>query len=162
MSSHGIGLGPSKKGRTADSSMVTRNIKLVAQGQADATYADTQKKNPFRLASAILGGYQYNSASLARQNMNFNRQSSSSGGGGGGGGGDVIIDITTIATLTGANTYTLTNNYTIQVGAVLTIALGITFIVPAGKVLTNNGTFDSTAGTFINNGTFTNNGAWNT
>ena len=69
MSSHGIGLGPSKKGRTADSSMVTRNIKLVAQGQADATYADTQKKNPFRLSSAILNGDAYNSANLARRNM---------------------------------------------------------------------------------------------
>ena len=40
MSSFGVGLGSSKKGgRVADSSMVTRNLKLVAQGQADATYS---------------------------------------------------------------------------------------------------------------------------
>ena len=156
MSSHGVGLGPSKKGRTADSSMMTRNLKLVAQGQADATYESTQKKNPFRLASAILGGYQYNSASLARQNMLLNRQSSSSGGG-----TDVNIKLNDIATSSdGGVTYTLTNNYTIRVGGVLTIALGITFIVPAGKVLTNNGTIDSTAGMFTNNGTVTNNGTW--
>ena len=84
MSSHGVGLGPSKKGRTADSSMVTRNIKLVAQGQADATYADTQKKNPFRLSSAILNGDAYNSASLARRNMGVSAPSSPPGGAGGG------------------------------------------------------------------------------
>ena len=69
MSSYGVGFGPSKKGRTADSSMMTRNIKLVAQGQADATYADTQKKNPFRLSSAILNGDAYNSANLAQSNL---------------------------------------------------------------------------------------------
>ena len=69
MSSHGVGLGPSKKGRTADSSMVTRNIKVVAQGQADATYASTQKKNPFRLSSAILNGDAYNGEVVSRQNM---------------------------------------------------------------------------------------------
>ena len=69
MSSHGVGLGPSKKGRTADASMVTRNMRIVAQGQADATYADTQKKNPFRLSSAILGGAQYNPAVLALRNL---------------------------------------------------------------------------------------------
>ena len=69
MSSHGVGLGPSKKGRTADSSMVTRNIKIVAQGQADATYADQQKKNPFRLSSAILNEEAYNSQVLGRRNM---------------------------------------------------------------------------------------------
>jgi hypothetical protein len=70
MSSHGVGLGPSKKGRTADSSMVTRNTKIVAQGQADATYASTQnKKNPFRLYSAILNGGAYGAETLVRQNM---------------------------------------------------------------------------------------------
>lgn len=69
MSSHGVGLGPSKKGRTADSSMVTRNIKIVAQGQADATYADQQKKNPFRLSSAILNEEAYHGESLVRRNM---------------------------------------------------------------------------------------------
>ena len=69
MSSHGVGLGPSKKGRTADSSMVTRNIKVVAQGQADATYASTQKKNPFRLSSAILNGGAYGGEAVVRQNM---------------------------------------------------------------------------------------------
>jgi len=69
MSSHGVGLGASKKGRTADSSMVTRNIKIVAQGQADATYASTQKKNPFRLSSAILNGDAYGAETLVRRNM---------------------------------------------------------------------------------------------
>ena len=70
MSSFAVGLGSSKKGgRVADSSMVTRNIKLVAQGQSDATYADTQKKNPFRLSTAILNGDAYAPASLARSNF---------------------------------------------------------------------------------------------
>lgn len=70
MSSFGVGLGSSKKGgRVADSSMVTRNIKLVAQGQSDATYADNQKKNPFRLSTAILNGDAYAPASLARSNF---------------------------------------------------------------------------------------------
>jgi hypothetical protein len=49
--------------------MVTRNIKIVAQGQADATYASTQKKNPFRLSSAILNGDAYNGETLVRRNM---------------------------------------------------------------------------------------------
>lgn len=69
MSSHGVGLGPSKKGRTADSSMVTRNVRIVAQGQANATYADQQKKNPFRLSSAILNEEAYHGESLVRRNM---------------------------------------------------------------------------------------------
>jgi hypothetical protein len=71
MSSFGVGLGSSKKGgRVADGSMVTRNMRIVAQGQADATYADTQKKNPFRLSTAILNGDAYNGAILVRQNLN--------------------------------------------------------------------------------------------
>jgi hypothetical protein len=49
--------------------MVTRNIKIVAQGQADATYASTQKKNPFRLFSAILNGDAYGGEVLSRQNI---------------------------------------------------------------------------------------------
>jgi hypothetical protein len=49
--------------------MVTRNVKIVAQGQADATYASTQKKNPFRLYSAILNGGAYGGETLVRQNM---------------------------------------------------------------------------------------------
>jgi hypothetical protein len=49
--------------------MVTRNIKIVAQGQADATYASTQKKNPFRLSSAILNGDAYNGETLVRRNI---------------------------------------------------------------------------------------------
>ena len=69
MSSQGVGFGPSKKGRTADSSMVTRNVKIVAQGQADATYASTQKKNGFRLYSAILNGDAYGGETLVRQNI---------------------------------------------------------------------------------------------
>ena len=69
MSSYGIGLGSSKKGRTADSSMVTRNIKIVAQGESDATYANQQKKNPFRLSTAVLNEEAYNSQVLGRRNM---------------------------------------------------------------------------------------------
>ena len=75
MSSHGVGLGPSKKGRTADSSMVTRNVKIVAQGQADATYASTQKKNPFRLYSAIMNGDAYSASVMALNNLGVNRAS---------------------------------------------------------------------------------------
>jgi hypothetical protein len=74
MSSFGIGLGSSKKGgRVADSSMLTANIKVVAQGQSDATYAENQKKNPFRLSSAILNGGAYNSAVLAKVNTGVPR-----------------------------------------------------------------------------------------
>lgn len=70
MSSFGVGLGSWKKGgRVADSSAITENIRRVAQGQSDATYADTQKKNPFRLSSAILNGYSYNSAVLVKKNQ---------------------------------------------------------------------------------------------
>ena len=72
MSSQGVGLGSSKKGRTADCSMVARNTRIVAQGKADATYADTQKKNPFRLSSAILNGGSYAGETLVRQNMQNN------------------------------------------------------------------------------------------
>jgi hypothetical protein len=64
-----FGFGPSKKGRIADASMMTRNVKLVAQGKADATYESTPKKNPFRLSSAILNGDAYNSANLAQSNL---------------------------------------------------------------------------------------------
>jgi len=50
--------------------MVTRNIKIVAQGQADATYADQQKKNGFRLSTAILnGGGSYSAQTLVRNNI---------------------------------------------------------------------------------------------
>jgi hypothetical protein len=49
--------------------MVTRNIKIVAQGQADATYANQQKKNGFRLSSAILNGDAYDSQNLARKTI---------------------------------------------------------------------------------------------
>lgn len=68
MSSFGVGFGSWKKGgRVADASAVTQNIRLVAQGQADATYVDTPKKNAFRLSQAILNGDSYNSAVLARR-----------------------------------------------------------------------------------------------
>lgn len=63
-----FGFGPSKKGRTADASMMTRNVRIVAQGKADATYADNQKKNPFRLSTAILNGYQYGGETIADTN----------------------------------------------------------------------------------------------
>ena len=73
MSSFGIGLGSSKKGgRVADSSMLTANIKIVAQGQSDATHADNQKRQ-FKLSSAILNGGAYNSATLAKQNLGVSR-----------------------------------------------------------------------------------------
>jgi hypothetical protein len=49
--------------------MVTRNIKIVAQGQADATYADQQKKNGFRLSAAILNEEAYHGQSLVRRNI---------------------------------------------------------------------------------------------
>ena len=64
-----FGFGPSKKGRTADASMMTRNVRIVAQGAADATYSGNPKKNPFRLSAAILGGAQYASSIIAEQNM---------------------------------------------------------------------------------------------
>jgi len=51
MSSHGIGLHPSKKGRIADSSMVTRYLKISAQGHADATHIP---KSIFTTSSAVL------------------------------------------------------------------------------------------------------------
>jgi hypothetical protein len=70
MSSFGVGLGSWKKGgRVADSSAVTENIRRVAQGQADSTYVDTPKKNPFRLSTAILNGEAYNSAVLVKNNQ---------------------------------------------------------------------------------------------
>jgi len=78
MSSFGVGLGSWKPGRVADSSALTRMIKLNSQGQSDATYADTQKKNPFRLSSAILNTYSYNSGALGMSRIN-NTVSSKSG-----------------------------------------------------------------------------------
>lgn len=73
MSSFGVGLGSWKKGgRVADASALTENIRRVAQGQSDATYVNTQKKNSFRLSSAILNGYSYNSAVLAKNRYLFN------------------------------------------------------------------------------------------
>jgi hypothetical protein len=77
MSSFGVGLGSWKKGgRVADSSAVTENIRRVAQGQADATYENNQKKNPFRLSSAILNGYAYNGAVLVQKNETNNATNS--------------------------------------------------------------------------------------
>ena len=64
-----FGFGPSKKGRIADASMMTRNVRIVAQGAADASYSDNPKKNPFRLSDAILNGDAYASASLAQSNL---------------------------------------------------------------------------------------------
>ena len=67
MSSYGFG--PSKKGRIADASMMTRNVRITAQGAADATYAANPKKNPFRLSTAILNGYQYGGETIAERNI---------------------------------------------------------------------------------------------
>jgi len=77
-----FGFGPSKKGRIPDVSMMTRNLKLVAQGKADATYADNQTKNPFRLSSAILNGGSYGSAIVAQQNTGVLPTPAVVGGGG--------------------------------------------------------------------------------
>ena len=63
-----FGFGPSKKGRIADASMMTRNVRITSQGAADATYAGNQKKNPFRLSAAILNGYQYAGETIADRN----------------------------------------------------------------------------------------------
>ena len=63
-----FGFGPSKKGRTADASMMTRNVRITSQGAADATYSDNPKKNPFRLSTAILNGYQYGGETIADTN----------------------------------------------------------------------------------------------
>ena len=63
-----FGFGPSKKGRIADASMMTRNVRIVAQGAADASYSDNPKKNPFRLSTAILNGYQYGGETIADTN----------------------------------------------------------------------------------------------
>ena len=70
MSSSATGLGGWKKGgRVSDASAVTQNIRVVAQGQADATYAGTQKKNPFRMSQAILNGGAYDGQNLSRANL---------------------------------------------------------------------------------------------
>ena len=66
-----FGFGPSKKGRTADASMMTRNVRITSQGAADASYSGNPKKNPFRLSTAILNGGSYASAITAQQNMGF-------------------------------------------------------------------------------------------
>ena len=63
-----FGFGPSKKGRIADASMMTRNVRITSQGAADATYASNPKKNPFRLSTAILNGYQYGGETIADRN----------------------------------------------------------------------------------------------
>jgi hypothetical protein len=73
MSSSATGLGGWKKGgRVSDASAVTQNIRVVAQGQADATYAGTQKKNPFRMSQAILNGGAYDGQNLSRANLQKN------------------------------------------------------------------------------------------
>jgi hypothetical protein len=48
--------------------MMTRNVRIVAQGQADASYVENPKKNPFRLSTAILNGYQYGGETIADRN----------------------------------------------------------------------------------------------
>jgi hypothetical protein len=57
------------KHRVIDSSTLTRVLKISAQGQTDRTYTDTQNKNSFRLSSAILNTYSYNSAVLELNNI---------------------------------------------------------------------------------------------
>ncbi|NBR14765.1 MAG: hypothetical protein EBU01_09310 [Crocinitomicaceae bacterium] len=69
MSSFGVGLGSWKKGgRVADSSALTRMLKVRVQGQADATYTGTTK-NLFRLSSAVLNTESYNSSAVVFQNI---------------------------------------------------------------------------------------------
>jgi hypothetical protein len=76
MSSSATGLGGWKKGgRVSDASAVTQNIRVVAQGQADATYAGTQKKNPFRMSQAVLNGEAYGGQTASRANLINNTQS---------------------------------------------------------------------------------------
>jgi hypothetical protein len=70
MSSSATGLGGWKKGgRVSDASAVTQNIRVVAQGQADATYAATQKKNPFRISQAVLNTEAYGGQTASRANL---------------------------------------------------------------------------------------------
>jgi len=70
MSSSATGLGGWKKGgRVSDASAVTQNIRVVAQGQADATYASTQKKNPYRQSQAVLNGEAYNGQTMSRTDL---------------------------------------------------------------------------------------------
>jgi len=70
MSSSATGLGGWKKGgRVSDASAVTQNIRVVAQGQADATYAGTQKKNPFRMSQAVLNTEAYGGQTASRKNL---------------------------------------------------------------------------------------------
>ena len=75
MSSSATGFGSWKKGgRVSDASAVTRNIRVVAQGQADATYASTQKKNPFRMSQAVLNTEAYGGQVLSLANtVNLDR-----------------------------------------------------------------------------------------
>ena len=75
MSSSATGLGGWKKGgRVSDASAVTQNIRVVAQGQADATYAGNQKKNPFRMSQAVLNTEAYGGQVLSLTNIeNLNR-----------------------------------------------------------------------------------------
>jgi hypothetical protein len=70
MSSSATGLGGWKKGgRVSDASAVTQNIRVVAQRKADATYAGTQKKNPFRLESAVLNTKAYGGQTASHKNL---------------------------------------------------------------------------------------------
>ena len=50
-----------------------------------------------------------------------------------------VINIASIATNTGGNTYTLNGNYTITACQILNIPVGTTLNVSAGQTLTNNG-----------------------
>lgn len=70
MSSSATGLGSWKKGgRVSDSSAVTRNIRIVSQGQADATYAGTLKRNFALSTNAVYSRFAYGGQMLSRTNM---------------------------------------------------------------------------------------------
>jgi hypothetical protein len=71
-----------------------------------------------------------------------------------------VIDIGSIATNDGENTYTLNGNYTIAECQILNIPIGITLNVSAGQTLTNVGIINN-SGSIHNNGTIQNNGTIN-
>jgi hypothetical protein len=145
MSSSATGFGSWKKGgRVPDASAVTRNIRVVAQGQADATYAGTQKKNPFRMSQAILNGAAYGGEVLSLTNIQQGYV-------------PTLINLTDIATYDPEYMwYVLNGDYTITDSRQLNIPYGVTFRIELGQTLTNNGTINN-AGTTLNVGTLTNN-----
>ena len=76
-----------------------------------------------------------------------------------------VINIASIATNDGENTYTLNGNYTITECQILNIPIGTALLITGGKTLTNSGTinnngyiYNQTSGIFNNSSTFNNSG----